>query len=205
MLRIIAFAGHGRAGKSIAAEYAAKWLYNAGYVPHPSSFAGPLKEAVHSLGATKADQPELYRKLCQCVGSRLRDRSFVPGVTGTDYWVDRMEFLYQQIDAMAGGDRLMVIDDLRYANEVKWVMSHGGLTVYLDAGRRLELNPKRRPSTGWRADPSEDLAWDYDGGYCDEMFDTALTNNGTLSELEISVRSRITAYLPSLPLKRETE
>jgi len=182
--RIIAFCGHARAGKTTAAKVVARRTYESGFVPRQSGFADPIRAAIHNLGVRREQDMDLYRLLGQTLGSLLRDPESRPGVTGPDYWVRRMDEYYRELQEEDENFRL-VIDDVRFPNEVKWVGDNQGLLVYVDSARRLGLVER----SGWRKDVSEDMAWDYDSGKSLEYPNLIITNNGTQHEFEEKVLS----------------
>lgn len=76
------------------------------------SFAGPIRDALRTIGITKTDTPQLYRKLAQVIGQSARDAD-------ADHWV---KLARQRIDreCMSGQRKspIIVFDDVRYSNEV---------------------------------------------------------------------------------------
>lgn len=201
-MRIIALAGLAQSGKTTVRAEIARLAFDAGYTPHLRSFAGPLKQACEIMGASKETNPELYRKTCQYIGKNYRDPDFVPGVTGSEYWVDMMA---NEIHAIAQAEAdtqltkgtgrffesLLLIDDMRYKNERGIVRACGGTTVFVDGSRRLGLHKTRfEDLPEWRQDPSEMMAWSYGHGNApDDSFDFTFTNNGSMESLTSGVET----------------
>jgi len=197
-MRIIAFGGLAQAGKTTAAELLARAAFDAGYSPVFERFAGPLKDASNMLGADKESRPDLYRKFCQYVGGNFRDPEFSPPHTGPDYWVELAGRRFRELEKGELADRdhdhwhetLVIVDDVRYQNEIDLIRKWGGTLVFIDGWRRLGLPESVATWPAWRLDPSEDLAISYSLLKSpDQTFDFIVTNNGTQDDLGTVVRS----------------
>jgi len=174
-MKIIALAGMGKSGKTTAAIAMAKALFDEGYTPILEHFAGPLKDASHSLGFVKdGEYNHLYRKFCQFVGETAREES-------PEWWVnlmaERLDDIADQEASTIGADnwheRVVLIDDIRYENELALVKKYSGKIVFVSAQSRLkDLDAE------WRQHHSERLARLYENGeFEDELFDTTVSNN----------------------------
>lgn len=174
-MKIIALAGMGKSGKTTAAIAMAKALFDEGYTPILEHFAGPLKDASHSLGFVKdGEYDHLYRKFCQFVGETAREES-------PEWWVnlmaERLDDIADQEASTIGSDnwheRVVLIDDIRYENELALVKKYSGKIVFVSAQSRLkDLDAE------WRQHHSERLARLYENGeFEDELFDTTVSNN----------------------------
>lgn len=196
-MKIVAFAGLAGSGKTTAADLFAKHAFSEGYSPRMDHFAKPLKDAAEALGASKMAQPALYRRFCQYVGKNFRDPDFVPGVTGLDYWCDQMweRLKKHQSDEVRDAEnakghcrwfeRVIIIDDVRYINEIELLGMWGATIVFVDGHSRLGLGTSWDELPEWRTDPSERVAWDYTmGRLADSTFDYAITNNSTFDFLD---------------------
>jgi hypothetical protein len=194
-LQIVAFGGLAKAGKTTAVNTIAKWCVENGFTPQRLSFAGPLKKAAAAIGAIKgSDHDDLYRAFCQMVGKKMRDPEWVPGITGPDYWVRLMIRSVRQAMNDEGAhlhdiaarqlrgetesafhETAILIDDVRFENEVETVKTLGGKMVFVDAAQRLD-----DLDAPWRQHPSEHLARDYTAGIlADELFDWSISNTQT--------------------------
>ncbi len=176
-MKIIGIAGLALAGKSTAAAAIATAVFERGYHPVMERFAGPLKDASDTVGFKKGgDTDAMYRQFCQFVGTMARTKSAY-------WWVNllnlRAEYV-AQADAAALDDyaakwseRVLIIDDLRYANEVAWVRENGGRTIFVSAmGRLTDLDAE------YRRHSSEDMAKAYENGQLeDDLFDFSISNN----------------------------
>lgn len=168
-MQIVAFAGLAQSGKTTTANILAKWLYENNYAnPAIRSFAGPLKWASTALGASKEDRPELYRKFCQFVGTELRNPDYCPPYTGPNYWLDLMkDEVGRLMDAErkrldeGGLETVLIIDDVRFDNEVQLVKEMGGTTVFVNAVSRGVCPPQEGVDPEWRFHDSEMLAINY--------------------------------------------
>lgn len=173
-MKIIAFAGLAGSGKSTAATAAAAALFNAGFHPIIARFAGPLKDASNALGFVKGgEHDDLYRSFCQMAGSLGREGH-------PEWWVNLMACHLdaiakeeaESISSTSWHERVVLIDDVRFANEVDMVKAYQGTTVFVSAGRRLDTTQE------WRLHTSEMLATQYERGDTpDETFDMTVSNN----------------------------
>jgi hypothetical protein len=157
------------------------------------AFAGPMKEAMALMGARKGGpRDKLYRAGCQLVGNKFRDSTFVPGITGQDYWVrimeERLEVCKQAEDnrltiddGAVWRETLVLIDDVRFLNEIEVIRKWGGKVVFIDAFRRM----KDDMDAAWRNHPSEMMALDYTQGRGqDELMDCTITNNSSIEDFQ---------------------
>lgn len=153
-MKIIGFGGQGRVGKTTAAKDLCVWMIRntTSLTPILLPLAHPLKEAVakeagyENAEAFKEKEPELYRRLCQEIGGAKREED-------PDYWVKkwdeaRMEYTDNE------KNYVIVVDDVRYPNEVDKVRLLGGLVHFVHPGNRI-----LEDSHGaWREHHSEKLA-----------------------------------------------
>jgi len=197
-MRIVAFAGLARAGKTTAAEMFADWCTRHGLNPVRMSFAEDLKKAAAYLRISKETQPKLYRELLQKWGSNKRNPDYQPGRSGPNYWVSRtatnmvrqahdekMEYIrhYSLGTEDEWRERVVILDDLRYINELNLMASIDGVTVFVDGLERItDLKAE------WRAHESEALATLYTLNQIDEdVFDFLLPNAGGKEELQAKI------------------
>lgn len=146
-MKIIGLAGLARSGKTTTANEIVGIAQSKGLRARVFSFADPIKSAAAVLGINKADHPDIYRSFAQWVGTDLIR------VRRPDWWADRME---ERIKGAAGDLDLVVIDDVRFDNELAMIVRHGGTACYLDAADRLGVDP--HSPTGIYAHQSEDMA-----------------------------------------------
>jgi hypothetical protein len=157
-MRVIAFAGQARSGKTTFARSFAAASFDAGATPTIRSFAGPLKRAAEEAGFAKDIAPESYRSFCQVEGAAKRAEN-------PDYWLDlfRAELgLIAAADAEHLADTLesgldyhetvVLIDDMRYENEYELVKEIGGQNI-------LVMRPNGLPEAdaAWRDHESEEF------------------------------------------------
>jgi hypothetical protein len=191
-MNIIMMSGLARVGKTWLANVVAEYSFNKGQVPVLLSFADAIKEIALENNLTKEDNPEEYRKLCQELGSKKRSED-------PDYWVKIMlskikEEKAKEIRALEvkkkHWERVIIIDDARYMNELGLGRSLGAVQIFVSCGkRRLEEH-----DADWRNDVSESLAKlveANDKNY-EEIFHYFLVNEETKEGL---VRS-ISQWLP---------
>ena len=143
--RVIGICGQAGTGKTTAAVAIAQslpyWRY---------SFAGPLKDAVSGLfriPREDLDDPiKKYvpqgrwrnlapRKIMQLFGTEcMRDVFF------DDFWTRVAEDHLEHLAAATLTKRLcVVIDDVRFPNEIEWVKNNGGRIIYLFTPRTGEV------------------------------------------------------------------
>lgn len=204
-MKIIAFAGLARSGKTRSCDLMEKWAKDNGYRVVRMSFAGPLKDALKRAGITKEKNPSLYREVAQRWGESRRDPEYRPGVTGPDYWV--MKTLHRLIELAEDeharylrADRagtpavwketLVLFDDVRYENECRMVKSMGGTLIFVSAWERLfrRGNKDEWLEGSWRWHESEQLAIEFEVGVSDDVwFDYVLVNEQTDAHLAKSI------------------
>jgi hypothetical protein len=164
-VKIIGIAGLGRAGKTTAANALAENCVEEGLTPYRRPFAQPLKNAMIALGITKGDLPVLYRKVAQMIGANLRDPGFCVGTSGDDWFCKQMEADFiciakddaaKLISGETYHETVIIVDDVRYENELDLIKSWGGTTLFVDAYRRLSEAPSWKDA--WRNHESEEMA-----------------------------------------------
>ena len=187
-MKIIALAGLAKAGKTAAADAIASELFTAGYRPIVARFASPLKEAAVQMGFYKGgDTDHLYRWFCQTVGERAREEH-------PDWFVAHMSRLIStqanleardlgeiksgQISGTGWHERVIIIDDTRYPNELRMLKENSAKVIFISAMRRLpDMDAE------WRQHHSEDMATEYEkGSLNDETFDFSVSNNDPCGE-----------------------
>lgn len=134
---IIAYAGVAQAGKTSAANMTktiidAKTLKLNNSLHHYAncrilSYAGPIRESLEAIGIRKNNHPDLYRQMAQYIGARLREHD-------PDHW---MNIMYERITKLTEND-WVIIDDVRYWNEVNQLSEMGAVLIYVDPGNRMK-------------------------------------------------------------------
>ena len=97
-------------------------------------FADPLKKGLASMGITKESTPALYRKTAQFVGASAR-------AFDSEYWVDQFALFASPWHTKAD---VILVDDVRYQNEIDYIWDRGGLLFFVDAGKRIDLSASNR-------------------------------------------------------------
>jgi hypothetical protein len=125
--KIIAIAGNARSGKDTLGKYISEILIENGIKNHSKSFAFALKNEVDEfllktigISAFTEDPAEktLIRKFLVFWGSDFR-RSINP-----DIWINKLVESTEK-------DSVLIITDLRFENELKWVRDNNGIVLYL--------------------------------------------------------------------------
>jgi len=202
-VKIIAFGGLARAGKTTAAAAASKALFEAGFIPVLEEFAKPLKEASRLCGFLKeGSTAHLYREFCQFAGSLARRES-------VDWWVDLCAARINEVsiaeqEALASdgtwNERCIVLDDIRYPNELDLIRRLGGHTVFVSAYNRLDT------SRDLYTHESESMAQLYEQGkYPDDLFDFAISNNAAGDANKKSFQTTVASVAVSLATTAKEE
>ena len=178
---IVGFAGKARTGKTHVCQTLYDMAHDAGWDVKIKPFAGPLKRhVVEELGFPKATHPEEYRLNCQLVGAAKREAN--PD-HWTDLWLEDMRKEFK--DEMDKADRpcLYLVDDVRYANELKLLGKCDAVSIFVKHGdRKIE-----DPSGEWRKHESEQMANLAESSSNDVLrdigFDYVLSNDGSSIDL----------------------
>jgi len=205
-MQVVGFAGLARGGKTTAARILFDWCKQHGMSPMLYSFAQPMKRAAKRVGLDKDTQSELYRATLQRWGESRRDPRYKPGITGPDYWVNRvlLELVgiqvreqeeYRRIDKLHWNrefkETVVIFDDMRYMNEVQMVDAMNGTTIFVDGADRLQ-----DLDASWRQHESERLATLYtQGAITDEVFDFYIKNDKSEAEFKKLVDGLASAWI----------
>jgi hypothetical protein len=187
-MQIVAFAGLAKCGKTTAARALAEWGFNNGFSPVLEHFAGPLKTAADTVGFKKGSAYDTqYREFCQQVGSTARKLH-------PDWWVrmmsERLDSVFRTEaehleDDTPYHERLVIIDDVRYLNEITLLQEYQATIVFICAATRLtDLD------ADWRHHESERVAMEYTQGNDHEnLFDYQVDNNRiSLAQFEQNIQ-----------------
>lgn len=195
-MQVIVLGGMARVGKTDIADWIVDQANISGMHPIRLSFADPLKkQAAESAGygsdwrKYKEEKPSEYRKVCQDLGASKR-------AVDPDYWVNlwMSEVIkYSQAELTVSpeegwGETVVVVDDCRYKNEVTAAKSFEAFTMFIYAGGRKIPDSE----AAWRSHESEELSQRIEGGDEDgaQLFDWAVVNNGSTSDLEDKLETR---------------
>lgn len=135
---IIGFCGKEGAGKSTLAQYTAMGFSLRGFYTRVDSFAAPLKTGLAAIlnisqqclqGKEMREQRETYNEdvvsLFSGEATTLREAMIVYGqkmrTINSTFWVQAMELRLRD-----DTPSILVIDDVRQANEFAWIHSRGG-------------------------------------------------------------------------------
>jgi len=201
-MQILGVAGRARAGKTEFCLHAAKTIVNKSYgLPRLLNFAGPLKEAAKILGVEREERPELYRNILQVIGTDII-RAEEP-----NWWCKMMDvhLCRAQQDEKNGigkrGEIFVLIDDIRFMNEVECLKKWNAKLLFICADARL-----RDLHAQWRKHESEELSHNYSNGkYSDELFDFVLTNIKDLEHYHLEIEKNIDMLFGGYPSDGEVE
>ena len=135
---IIGFCGKEGSGKSTLAQYTSMGFSLRGFYTRTDSFAAPLKTGLAAIlnisprclqGKDMREQRETYNEdvatLFAGEATTLREAMIVFGqkmrTINSDFWVQAMEIRLRD-----DTPNILVIDDVRQANEFAWIRSRGG-------------------------------------------------------------------------------
>ena len=134
-MAIIGVYGKARSGKNTVCEYLS--IY---YNYYPAAFAAPLKQAcisafgldyrdVYSEEGKKKINPfwgVTHRQILQFVGTELYREgmeNLLPGI-GSNFWLRRADLEMEKIQKEEGRHVNFSFSDVRFDNEIEWVLSH---------------------------------------------------------------------------------
>ena len=166
--QVIGIAGKARTGKDTVAEFIIS--ANGGY---RYSFADPLRAMLVPLGIDMNDPYWRARKELPIPAIGVSPRRLMQTL-GTEWG---REMVHPDIWVSLARQRLldrgpgMIIPDVRFDNEAKWVRKVGGLIIHLERPGVEEVEQHS----------SED-------GVSVEMSDLTIKNDGTLDQLLVTVR-----------------
>lgn len=187
--------GKARVGKTTAANILKVIAENMGMNPTIIPFAKAIKDEATKLGLSKEDKPEIYRAFCQDLGEKKRKEN-------PDYWVERFNEVFEKLakeenEALEDNskkykERVIIIDDCRYLNEIAYGRKIGAKQVFIAHGSREIEDLKGK----WRQHESEDMAnkietkeKDYDN-----LFEYRISNDGSMDNF-VEVLSQLALIL----------
>lgn len=174
-MKVIAFSGRARCGKSYISKVASRILWDMGYVPITLPLAAPLKDAAAEAGYPKETHPEQYRLFCQEQGAAKREEN-------PDHWLGLWYDMY--LDARmrelgSSSEYVIIVDDVRYPNELDLINKiENSTTIFVSEGSRSAT--LEDADADWRQHHSEYLANDANENYSkyEKDFDFLFVNDG---------------------------
>jgi RecA/RadA recombinase len=131
---IIGFIGPFGAGKTTIAHAVQARINTGPKICTINHFADPIKFGLASMGIHKSSTPPLYRKTAQFVGAAAR--SYDP-----DFWVEQFDLFMQKTSL---NYPWVLVDDVRYFNEIDYIKDRGGHIVFVDASSNISLDDPAR-------------------------------------------------------------
>lgn len=139
MIKLVGIHGHAGSGKDTVADHLVECFDFASL-----AFADPLKEAAARMfGLRIHDFYEEERKekkndfwgvspreIAQFFGTEMvrnQIRKLIPGV-GEDFWIKRLQL---EAHKSLGEENVIVIPDVRFQNELDWILEMGGVIIHL--------------------------------------------------------------------------
>ena len=182
-MQIIMLSGKARVGKTWLAKEIANYAFSQGQIPVLLSLADGIKDAALEQNLTKEDNPKEYREFCQKLGVNKRNED-------RDYWVNVLrgkinEHRYLEAKSIEEDkkywERIIIIDDVRFMNEVAFGRELNATQIFLSSGRRTLIDSH----ADWREHESEALANSVEANEKDfeEVFQYYIINEGSQEEL----------------------
>ncbi len=180
-MQVVGFAGPARVGKSFTTDALSNEAKLRGWEVVVLPFAGPLKREAKERGYGKEENPEMYRKFCQDHGAEMRAQD-------PKHWLKRwLEDLRDVREGHFENDKsekplLVIVDDVRYENELTLISKSGGYTFFVSPGER-ELP---EADAEWRTHESEMMANTLIGNptLAEQMFDYVMRNEGDPKDIK---------------------
>ena len=171
-MKVIAFSGRARVGKSHITTTLARALWDSGnYVPVVLPLALPLKRAAAEAGFAKDEDPTGYRAYCQEHGAAKREAN-------ADHWLELWHSMFLDTAMRELGSSrefVVIVDDVRYQNELTLIGNMSdSKTIFVDEGSRS--GTLEDDNAEWRNHHSEYLAneahddWNHWSGSFDFLF-----------------------------------
>jgi len=135
---IFGIAGVARCGKDTLGKYLISKLNKSGFPALHISFASELKRDLDTFLKDKLNisaftdvtsEKDLIRPMLVCWGTDVCRK------IDQDYWIKKIE---KQVKSSINNKIIIVITDVRYENEAKWIKENGGFLIHL---RRMGLKP----------------------------------------------------------------
>ena len=151
-MRIFAFLGPARAGKTTAADALEDECRERGFYVERLSMAAPIKDGMRRCGVTKEEKPDEYRSLAQRWGATRRERNENHYVNKARRKLERYAQTeradYDRLDKNdfldCWDETVVIIDDIRYVNEVELMGDCNATLCWIDAGDRIDLSEEFR-------------------------------------------------------------
>ena len=183
-MQVIMLSGKARVGKTYLAKMIAEYSFEMGQIPVLLSLADGIKDSAHAIGLTKEDNPKEYREFCQKHGVDKRNED-------RDYWVNvlREKINEQRAFEVAAleedsnhWERVIIIDDVRFMNELAFGRELEATQIFVAAGRRTLIDSDAE----WRNHESEMLAnnVENDEKNYEDLFQYYIINEGTKEDLK---------------------
>ena len=158
---VIMISGQARVGKTTLSNFIAEYCVHNNLTPKIIPFALSIKKQAALEGYTKHSNQEAYRDFCQHLGQGMRDAN-------PDHWVNEWEKsvkdVYEEEVRLLNEqpefykERVVLVDDCRYANELDIGKKYKAIDIFISAGtRKLEEHDAE-----WRKHRSEELAYSID-------------------------------------------
>ena len=165
---VIGFAGKARSGKDAAGQYLVKEYQFKHYY-----FAKPLKEGCNKMFNLSDEQIRNKEKVIEPWGKSPRE---LYQLLGTDVartidpnvWIKNAEMFIKKHPGFS-----VVITDVRFANEAKWIREKGGAVVYINREQK-EIEANSHSS---------------ENGLSGEDVDVYMENDGTINALYDKIES----------------
>lgn len=193
---VLGFSGKARSGKSTLCRALFDEAEKNGWAVIPAPFAGPLKREMaekhgyDDVHVFKTEKPDTYRYECQHGGAEARAKD-------PDHWVNKWLAEFEEVVKLEHSEKnetnlpfLLLVDDVRYENELELLNKKGALTFFVKHGER-EIED---PDGEWRQHESENLANAYedtDNEILKEHYDYVINNGADEKYIEAWAKEMI--------------
>ena len=167
---LLALSGYKEVGKGTVASYIKSKLGNVLI----TKFADPVKHSLSIVYSVPRDyweyDKETPQKELNGKTKRYVMQTYAQGVRdllGEDIWINSLNLWYINLQDIAINDQLVVIDDLRYPNELHYIQSNEGKVIYIH--KDIELSDRHKSESYYSLIRSK--------------ADYVLDNNGSLKDL----------------------
>lgn len=161
---ILGLSGYARVGKNALADQLENYQQFAFATALKKEVTVMLQAVGINVDVFQTDK-EAWRDMLVFWGRKRRELDI-------DYWIKRLYMSAAPLD-----DKRIVITDVRYPNEVRWIKSKGGIVIGLDRPGYRPANEEEAITIKEIRLQHPDIPW--------------LINDGTIRQLEIAARAAI--------------
>jgi hypothetical protein len=147
---IVGLTGLAGSGKDTAAQYLTEALRARAHTVDTIAFADPIRQMLAALGVSHADMADRdrkerpiegfngasYRHMAQTLGTEWGRQCM-----GQSFWLARAQARLDRASEVGKAPDFLIITDLRFLNEVNWVLAKGGVVVRVQRANTQATRP----------------------------------------------------------------